>query len=147
MKSETFCCRELLTLSTVIDNRNLLKDNDCEKNVTFRGHEHELRGIFPAESLWEVTKVPEEQRYIMLAIVEYETNSNIRGKYCYKRAVRDTCENVIPDQCNAFKKEMVSPLNLEGQYSSLGEISSSSVKLTKIPVKKRFVKLKKTNLG
>ena len=51
MKSETFCCRELLTLSTVIDNRHLLKDNDCEKNVTFRGHEHELRAIFPAESL------------------------------------------------------------------------------------------------
>lgn len=61
----------------------------------------------------------------------------------FQRAVRDTSKNVIPDQCNAFKKEMVSPLNLEGQYSSLGEISSSSVKLTKIPVKKRFVKAKK----
>ena len=45
-----------LTLSTVIDDRNLLKDNDCEKNETFRGHEHELRGIFPAETLWELRK-------------------------------------------------------------------------------------------
>lgn len=47
----------------------------------------------------------------MLAIVKYDTNSNTRG---YERAVRDTCKNVIPDQCNAFnpfKREMVSPLN------------------------------------
>ena len=69
-----FLLSRVVNFVSVIDNRNLLKDNDCEKNVTFRGHEHELRGIFPAESLWEVTKVPEEQRYIMLAIVEYETN-------------------------------------------------------------------------
>lgn len=44
----------------------------------------------------------------MLAIVKYDTNSNTRG---YERAVRDNCKNVIPDQCNAFKREMVSPLN------------------------------------
>ena len=122
MKNETFCYSELLTLTTAINNRNLLKDNDCEKNVTFRGHEHELRCIFPAESLWEVRKVSEEQRHIMLAIVNYETKSITRGKYCYKRTVRVTCKNVIPYQCNAFKREMVSPLNsihLLGRFRAL----------------------------
>ena len=82
-----------------------------EKNVTFRGHEHELRCIFPAESLWDVKKVAEEQIHIMLASVEYDTNSITRGRYRYKHAVRDICKNVIPYQCNTFKREMVFPLN------------------------------------
>ena len=47
----------------------------------------------------------------MLASVEYDTNSITRGRYRYKHAVRDICKNVIPYQCNTFKREMVSPLN------------------------------------
>lgn len=85
----------------------------------------------------------------MLASVKYGTYSITFGKYCYKRAIRDTYKNFTPYQCTSFKTEMVSPLNFEEQYSSPEEISSFSAKLTKIPVRKESLegKRQKKNLG